>query len=229
MLVSILIIIGAYLVGSIPTAFVIVKWRYKSDIRQYGSGSVGASNVYRNFSKRFGILVFIWDVAKGALVIWIAKLLHIENVFQIAAGLAVVIGHNWPVFLKFNAGRGIATTLGVSVMLMPWLIFIYVIGGIFIFVIGNAALLTLVGVAAFPVVSYLLHEPLLITLGLLALFLLIVIRRLTPPLTERSQSTRLRELMLNRFLFDRDVRDGKAWISFKPVGINKSRESGEIK
>jgi hypothetical protein len=112
---------------------------------------------------------------------------------------------------------------------MPWLIFIYVIGGIFIFVIGNAALLTLVGVAAFPVVSYLLHEPLLITLGLLALFLLIVIRRLTPPLTERSQSTRLRELMLNRFLFDRDVRDGKAWISFKPVGINKSRESGEIK
>lgn len=229
MLVSILIIIGAYLIGSIPTAFVIVKWRYKSDIRQYGSGSVGASNVYRNFSKRFGILVFIWDVGKGVLVIWITQLLHIELVFQIVAGLAVVIGHNWPVFLKFNAGRGIASTLGVSFMLMPWLIVIYIVGGVVILIIGNAALLTLICLAAFPVASYLRHEPLFITLGLAALFLIMVIRRLTPPLTERSRLTNLRELMLNRFLFDRDVRDGKAWISFKPVGVNKSRESGEIK
>jgi acyl phosphate:glycerol-3-phosphate acyltransferase len=229
MLGFILMLIGAYLIGSIPTAFIIVKWRYKSDIRQYGSGSVGASNVYRNFSKRFGILVFFWDVAKGVLVIGVAQMLHMDLVFQIATGLAVVIGHNWPVFLKFNAGRGIATTLGVSFMLMPWLVVIYVIGGIIIFVIGNAALLTLIGIAAFPVVSYLRHEPLLITLGLLALFIVMVFRRLTPPLTERSQSIKLRELILNRFLFDRDVRDGKAWISFKPIGINKSRESGEIK
>jgi glycerol-3-phosphate acyltransferase PlsY len=222
-----ILILASYLIGSIPTAYLVVKWRFKVDIRKYGSGSVGGSNVFRNFSKPLGALVFLWDVAKGALVVWAAQLLNMDLIYQIAAALAVVTGHNWPVFLKFNAGRGVATTVGAVFMLMPWLGFIMITGIILMFLFGNSPFWTILGMAAFPIATALRHEPLLLTLGLLALFLIILIRRLTPPRDERSKSVRTRDLLLNRFLLDRDIRDGKAWISFKPAEIKKSSKHGE--
>jgi glycerol-3-phosphate acyltransferase PlsY len=223
------LILASYLIGSIPTAYLVVKWRFKVDIRKYGSGSVGGSNVFRNFSKPLGALVFIWDVAKGALVVWAAQMLHLESIYQIAIALAVVIGHNWPVFLKFNAGRGVATTLGAAFMLMPWLGFVFLTGIIIMLLFGNSPLWTLLGMAAMPIAAYFRQEPRLMTLGLLALFLIIVIRRLTPPRSERSKSISTRELLLNRLLLDRDIRDGKAWVRFKPAEIGKSGKQGKHK
>ncbi len=115
-----LLLVAAYLVGSIPMAYLVVKWRYGEDIRQYGSGQVGASNVFRSFSKPLGVLVFIYDVGKGVLMVWIAHGLGMGLALQVAIGLAVIVGHNWPVFLHFNAGRGLATTIGVAFYLLPW-------------------------------------------------------------------------------------------------------------
>jgi hypothetical protein len=80
---------------------------------------------------------------------------------------------------------------------------------------------------ALPLASWLRDEPLTMTLGLTGLFLLLVIRRLTAPLTPRSRSVSKRELYLNRLLFDRDIRDGKAWITLKPVTSLKSKKEGK--
>ena len=218
------LLIAGYLVGSIPVAFLLVKWRYGVDIRNYGSGGVGGSNVWRNFSKPLGILVGVFDAGKGALMVWAAQLAGLDLAYQICVGAAVVIGHNWPIFLRFNAGRGLATTLGVNIFLFPFGIIVFVAGAIFTLLVGSSPLPTLIGVAAFPIASAIRHEPLTLTLGLTALFLLLIFRRLSAPLTERSKTVSTRELMLNRFLFDRDIRDGKAWITLKPVTMSKLKK-----
>ena len=121
-------------------AYLVVKWRYGTDLRKHGSGQVGGSNVFRTFSKPWGVLVGIFDAAKGALMVWIAHLLGFGLPFEIGIGLAVITGHNWPVFLNFNAGRGIATTAGVAFYLFPWGLVAFVVGAIFTLVLGSSPL-----------------------------------------------------------------------------------------
>ena len=77
---------AGYLVGSIPMAYLVVKWRYKKDIRDYGSGQVGGSNVFRSFSKRWGYAVGIYDAIKGILVVGIAHLLGLQTAYQVVVG-----------------------------------------------------------------------------------------------------------------------------------------------
>jgi glycerol-3-phosphate acyltransferase PlsY len=220
----ILLLIAAYFFGAIPMAFLAVKWRYGEDIRKYGSGGVGASNVFRSFSKPLGIAVGLYDALKGVLFVWIAHLMGMGLAMEISIGSAVIIGHNWPVFLRFNAGRGLATTIGVAAYLFPWGLWVFAAGAVFTLLLGSSPLPVLIGLAAMPLASWLFNEPLTLTLGLIGLFLLLVFRRLSAPLTERSKSVSKRELLLNRFLFDRDIRNGKAWITLKPVTLHKQKQ-----
>lgn len=110
-------ILAAYLIGSIPTAYIFGKVSKGIDIRQHGSGNVGATNAFRVLGKTPGIICLILDILKGMLVIvgvsWIFNLN--TNVQLIILSLAVVAGHNWTIFLKFKGGKGIATTLGVLI------------------------------------------------------------------------------------------------------------------
>jgi glycerol-3-phosphate acyltransferase PlsY len=223
-----LLLVASYLVGAIPTAYLLVKWIYKVDIREYGSGTVGASNVFRNFSKLLGSAVGLYDAGKGALMVWIASLLGMSLTMQIFIGLAAIIGHNWPVFLRFNAGRGLAVTLGVSVFLFPFGFWVFVGGAIFTLLIGSSPLPTLIGIAAMPVAAWLLGEPLTLVSGLLAYFILLIFRRLSAPLTERSAGVSFGKLMLNRFLFDRDIRDGKTWITPKSNLIHNPKKKSDL-
>jgi glycerol-3-phosphate acyltransferase PlsY len=219
-----LFLVASYFIGSIPMAFLVTRWRYHADIRKYGSGQVGASNVYRNFSKKIGILVGIYDAGKGALVVWIAHMFGMDTTMQVAIGIAVIIGHNWPVFLHFNAGRGLATTIGVSLYLLPLGIPGLLFCAIFTLIIGSSPLPLLAAVATLPLSSWGLGKPLALTLGLTAIFFILVIRRLTAPKTARSASVRTGKLLLNRFLFDRDIQDGQAWITFKPITGDKPKK-----
>jgi glycerol-3-phosphate acyltransferase PlsY len=220
MLAFSLLLVAAYLIGSIPMAFLVVKWRFRVDIRHYGSGQVGGSNVFRTFSKPWGVAVGLFDALKGALMLWIGSLLGMTLTMDILIGLAAIVGHNWPVFLKFNAGRGLATSLGVAFLLFPWGIPIFVAVVVFTLVRGSSPLPVLIGMMALPLASWLLQEPLTVTLGLTGLLLLLVIRRITAPRNGRSTTVSNRELLLNRFLFDRDIRDGKSWI--KPTKIEQT-------
>jgi acyl phosphate:glycerol-3-phosphate acyltransferase len=217
-----ILILAAYLVGSIPMAYLVVKWRFGKDIRKYGSGGVGASNVFQNFSKTLGALIFIFDVGKGTLMVWAAQISGLELAWQIAVGVGVIAGHNWPVFLKFNAGRGLATSVGVAFYLFPWGLWVFVIGAACIILIGSSPLPVLIGLAALPLASWIHKEPIQLTLGLLIIFSILVFRRLTAPKTDRSASVSTRELLLNRLLFDRDIRDGKTWM--KHIALHKPKK-----
>jgi glycerol-3-phosphate acyltransferase PlsY len=108
-----LIVILGYLLGSIPTGYIAGRVFKKVDIRQLGDGNMGAQNAFRQLGAKIGVAVGLIDAGKGALAVLIAQLASQPQIAILLAGAAAVIGHNWPVFLRFRGGRGEATTIGV--------------------------------------------------------------------------------------------------------------------
>ncbi|MDR2690024.1 MAG: glycerol-3-phosphate 1-O-acyltransferase PlsY [Azoarcus sp.] len=117
----ILLLAGAYLVGSIPFAIVASSLFGLEDPRSYGSGNPGATNVLRSGSKAAAILTLIGDCLKGWVTVWAATALGFEPSIAALAGLAAFFGHVFSIFLRFNGGKGVATALGVLAGLSPWL------------------------------------------------------------------------------------------------------------
>lgn len=120
---NILALILAYLFGSIPFGFLIVRLKSGSDIRQTGSGGTGATNVTRKAGKSAGVMTLILDALKGTAAVLVARWLTGESgTSWVVAGAAVlaVVGHCFPVWLKFKAGKGVATGLGVFLTIVPW-------------------------------------------------------------------------------------------------------------
>jgi len=214
----VLLIVGAYLLGSVPAAYLAVKWSRGIDIRMEGTGTVGAANVLRLAPKWLAIPVTIFDIGKGALTVWVAQLLGLDAAEQVTVGVITVIGHNWPIFLRFQGGRGIFTTLGVIAMLSPWLGLIMLVLAYIMAPLRQLSLGVFLALASLPIFSWFLSQPLgieerlPITLGFVALFLIGMAKRLITPRTPLSKSVPLGELLLNRLLFDRDIRDREAWI-----------------
>jgi glycerol-3-phosphate acyltransferase PlsY len=118
-----MVILG-YLLGSIPTAYIAGRITNGNDIRQMGDGNMGAQNAFRQLGPMTGVIIGIIDATKGALVILLAYATNIPQLAILLTGTAVVIGHNWPIFLGFRGGRGECTTIGVfSVLItLPMLI-----------------------------------------------------------------------------------------------------------
>ena len=109
----------SYLTGSIPWGYMLLKMRMGVDIRQHGSGRTGMSNVLRTAGGKVAALVFFLDVLKGVFPVLLARTTIGASEAEVAAGLLAMSGHNWPVFLGFRGGRGIATGSGVLTMLAP--------------------------------------------------------------------------------------------------------------
>lgn len=218
----ILLLSGAYLLGSVPTAYLVARWSRGIDIRQYGSGNVGASNILRLTSRWWSIPVSIFDIGKGIAPVYVAHLMPLPVSQQVVIGLAAISGHNWPVFLRFSGGRGILTTLGVLLILTPWLTLAATIFTLAWFPFRQLPLGALITLAMLPVFSWFLSVPfgieksLPLTLGLVAILLLALVRRLTATRTSATGSVSPGELLVNRLLFDRDIRDRRAWISQTP-------------
>ena len=116
-------IAASYLFGSVQFGYLISKYIYKIDITKEGSGSTGGTNVYRVVGMLPGITSFVFDFLKGFLPSFLAREIFRENALMIAifAGLAAVIGHNWPVFFKFKGGKGVASSVGVLFGCFPML------------------------------------------------------------------------------------------------------------
>lgn len=117
--VYIIFVVAAYLLGSIPTGIVISRLMGKGDPRKSGSGNIGATNVGRTSGKLAGILTLLGDVLKGALPVFVAFQLMPESLLISLVGLAAFIGHLFPVYLGFKGGKGVATGLGVMVVICP--------------------------------------------------------------------------------------------------------------
>ena len=121
---GIIAIVAAYMVGSFPTGYVVTRLFVRKDIRQLGSGNVGANNVFGQVGPMAGITVGLVDVSKGAAAVAIAHTivdipLFEPGLYVVLAGLAAVVGHIWPIYLKFIGGNGLAVTLGTLIILMP--------------------------------------------------------------------------------------------------------------
>ncbi|HEY79157.1 MAG TPA: hypothetical protein G4O09_08605 [Dehalococcoidia bacterium] len=228
----VLLLIAAYLLGSVPLAYLLAKWSRGIDIRRYGSGNVGASNVRVLASRWTFIATIIFDLGKGMVMVWIAKLTGLGFAQQVTVGIAAIIGHNWSVFLRFNGGRGILTTLGVVAILVPWLTPIVLVIAFGLAPFHQLALGTLIALISVPVLSWFLgqplgiDEPVTMTFGSLAMLLIAVTRRLTAPRTSLTTTVSGGELFVNRLIFDRDIRDREAWIHRRPPETGPQNKEG---
>jgi len=182
MLLPALAILAAYLVGSIPFGFLIAR-RHGVDIRAAGSGNIGATNVLRVLGRKLGIVVFALDFLKGALPVVLARLIDSSEWLPVAAGLAALLGHVFPIWLGFRGGKAVATGAGVVTVLLP----LATIGALLVFVACVSALRyvalasTLAAAALVALHLLLVREPFaegqrIKTVFLFAAFLLVLLR-----------------------------------------------------
>ena len=148
----ILIMVIGYAFGNICNAYLIGKIFLKKDVREYGSGNAGATNAIRAFGAKVGVLVFILDVTKGMVAVALGRYLE-PTIGPYVAGFMAIIGHNWPIALKFKGGKGIATSIGVMLVINPVVSLIsFAIGFSIAFFTRIVSLGSLVGVAIAPIV-----------------------------------------------------------------------------
>jgi glycerol-3-phosphate acyltransferase PlsY len=220
-----LLIIASYLVGSIPFSYIAARGR-GVDLRKQGTQQVGGGNLWRTTSRKLGFFVGIFDLFKGALMVLIAWQLGLDAGQQFAVGLGAVIGHNWPVFLHFHGGRGIATSLGLIIILpiinmndttiTTWpLVAFFSVGFGGLAIARRTPVPILLGLILLPATSAVAREPLSLTMGYLAMVLILIIKRLTAQPSTEKRLTGIRRLLLTRLLFDRDIRDRSTWIHRK--------------
>ncbi|MEE8472300.1 MAG: glycerol-3-phosphate acyltransferase [Dehalococcoidia bacterium] len=207
---------AAYLVGSVPGAYIVARLLRGIDIRGYGSGSVSGTNVWHTVSHRASIPVFLIDIAKGVLPVLLAKRLGLDLPWQVAAGLASIAGHNWSLFLRFQGGRGLVTAGGVALVIAPVELLvagIVISAGFLAF--RSFPLAVLLGVVALALASLALGEPPAVTWGCLGILFLVILKRF---LGNRSPAASSRDkwVPVYRLLFDRDIRDRRAWIDRRP-------------
>lgn len=151
-------IVCGYLLGSIPSAYLAARLKKGIDIRNVGGRTVGALNVYYEVGLAAGILVLLVDIGKGIAAVLLARWLGVDLVFQLLAGLAAVLGHIFPVFLKFRGGRGGATTIGVLLILLPKAIPFWLGTCVIVLLITrNITFCYSMGFICFPVVAGLIY------------------------------------------------------------------------
>lgn len=156
-----LIIISCYLLGSIPFGYIVGKLFKKVDIRELGSGNIGAANAFRILGPSLASLVLIGDIGKGIFSIYLVQYLNIDNLLIITiAGLAVICGHDWSLFLGFKGGKGIATTFGVVFGLNPTIsILALIIWGVVVITTRYVSLSSILAVISIFIFSILFKQP----------------------------------------------------------------------
>jgi glycerol-3-phosphate acyltransferase PlsY len=173
------IIIG-YLLGSIPTAYIVSLVRKGVDIRNIGSRNMGGANVMREIGAPEGVLVGLIDVSKGAGAILIAQALDIPELWVFGAGFAALVGHNFPVFARFRGGRGAATIIGIFLVLAPEAMLItLVVIAIPFFTTRKFGAALLIGFALLPLFIWLLESSLALVRYALVIDAFMLIRNLS--------------------------------------------------
>lgn len=209
MVTSVFVIIGAYLWGSIPSAYIVARYAKGIDIRGYGSGNVGATNLMGQMGVLTGLALGSFDcVVKGTLPVLLAKLLGLSLTSQALVGLAAIAGHNWSPYIRFTGGRGVATAIGVLVGFLMWkefLILTGVLGGLGRLVLRETGLATLLSLVMLPVLALLFGQPHEVVLMTLGIGFLLVLKRLVANWNPPARGIPLWRVMLNRFLWDRDA------------------------
>lgn len=179
-------VLAAYLLGAIPNGLLIARLK-GIDIRTVGSGNIGATNVFRSVGRGWGILTFALDALKGLIPAWGFPLLWARMTgqpanpdFGILFGVAAIAGHNWPVYLGFKGGKGVATSAGVLIGIAPAAVLVgAVCWGLVCFLSRYVSLASIAAAVAVPVAGWFLYRPSrgLLLPGVLALLGLVIIVR----------------------------------------------------
>jgi glycerol-3-phosphate acyltransferase PlsY len=160
----VLIAIAAYLLGSIPTGYLLVRLFRQQDIRSIGSGNIGATNVLRSGGKGLGAATFLLDMLKGCSAVWLGGFLgalllptgpNTMRSAQALAALCAVLGHMFPVWLRFRGGKGVATGFGVFLVAAPWAALAAIsVFAIVLLLSRYVSLASILGAASFPVFAW---------------------------------------------------------------------------
>jgi len=162
---ELMLVLAAYLLGSLPTALLLVRVMTGEDVRRKGSGNIGATNALRAAGWTAGIAVTLIDIGKGALAVFLMQRFNPESAWVAAAMLAVVIGHCYPVWLKFRGGKGVAAGFGAFVVLAPLSALAALVVWFLVLMISRwVALASMVASAVFPLALKLIDTPDMVTL-----------------------------------------------------------------
>jgi len=200
-MIKIFLIFFSYLLGSIPFGYIFTKIFAKKNILEVGWRKTSGSNVFRYIGFWPGLLTGFCDIGKGFLVIWLAKNFGLFPKDQVICGVAAILGHNWPIFLKFAGGRGVGTFIGAFLALSPNILAISLIPFFLLAIIWNASIGTILFLVSALFLSVYFNQ--LETAGFFVLLSLfpIFIKRLSP-IDELSWEKK--ELIRNRLIFDND-------------------------
>jgi glycerol-3-phosphate acyltransferase PlsY len=197
-------LVVAYLIGSIPSAYIAGRLGKGVDIRQVGSRNMGAMNVFYQVGFAAGMLVLAVDIGKGAAAVALARWLGVGEIAELLTGATAVLGHGFPVFLKFRGGRGGATCIGIFAFLMPWGIPFYLaIFGLALLLTRYPTLSYSVAFVSYPFIAWLIYhrwELIVYSVGLLLLPGIKYISRITEM---RVKGGSWRHVFLRKGLKDR--------------------------
>lgn len=163
-----LVLPAAYLLGAIPFGYLLVKWKTGRDVRASGSGNIGATNVLRTTGRAAGITTLILDAVKGFAAVWLADWLSGgDPAWMSAAALAAMLGHGYPVFLRFKGGKAVATFIGAFLYLTPLpLAAVLAVFAVTVAWTRFISLGSIVAAATFPLAVWLiLHPPISVVLA----------------------------------------------------------------
>jgi len=199
-----LALILAYLLGSIPAAYLAGRLIKGIDIRQVGTRNMGAMNVFYQIGFLAGLIVLAVDIGKGTAAIALAFWLGTPDIVVLLAGIAAVLGHSFPVWLRFRGGKGGATTIGVLIFLMPWGIPIgLAIFGLVLLLSRFPTLSYSVALVSFPFVAWLIYHNGVLVAYTIALLLIPALQYIPRVREIRSRSGSWRSALLRKNMKDR--------------------------
>lgn len=217
--------IGAYLLGSVPSAYLAGRWLRGIDIRQYGSRNVGGSNTWKNVARWAVVPVGLFDLGKAALPTWLAlHRLDLGYSVAVVAGLCAALGHAWSLYLRFTGGRALSCILGTLAVVFPS-------GALgLLLVMAVTALLqwnplTAIGLLGLPAFSLALSRPPAVTYGCLAMILLTALKRLEANGEPLPRGPERRAVIWRRLWMDRDIASHEAWVTREPEGAQRDGSS----
>ena len=213
----------SYLVGAVPTAFIIGKLVKGVDIRGYGSGNVGGTNVFHHVGKGWAMLIGVFEIlVKGALPVYIGDhVLGLErsSPLLIGAPLLAIAGHNWSPYLKFQGGRGIGVVIGTLLALSPLLLVAFMVIAVSGWAVTRSSgVWVLISLVLLPAWAVLVGDPVVISFYCTGLLGLIVVKRLLSNWTPLPEGLPKERVLFNRLFRDRDVDDHAEWVQRVPHG-----------
>jgi len=203
-LLAVIALVAAYLIGTFPSAYLMARLKKGVDIREVGSHNLGAMNTFYQIGFWPGMAVLLIDIGKGALGVAAAEWLGNGLVIQFLAGFAVVLGHSFPVWLKFRGGKGGAACIGILMFFMPWGVPIYL--GVFLLlllILRTPTISYSLAFFSFPAIGWFINDDWRLVVYSLALVVLPLVKYIPRLLEMRSKGGTWKHVVVRKDIHDR--------------------------